>query len=322
MKRYLLPETGQYYKANLHCHTTVSDGRWAPEEVKARYREAGYSVVAYTDHHIFVPHNELTDEHFVALNGVEIGAIDSAEKKTRKNCDFGLIALDPGILASPEWDKSETVPDELGRYILMKYDYAFVNAVLRDAGKQGFFVTYNHPTWSLAEYRDYMSYDGMHAVEICNYGCVVGGHDEHNARIYNDMLRAGKRLYCIAADDNHCKPGLPDYFGAFTMIRAESLTYAAIADALVKGHFYASEGPLIKTLWYEDGKVYITTSPVRGITITKPGRNIALAKAEGTLITEASFAVDADDRYFFLTAIGPDGTKAYTNAYFTDEILK
>ena len=35
MKKYLLPESGNFYKANLHCHTKVSDGAMTPEEVKA-----------------------------------------------------------------------------------------------------------------------------------------------------------------------------------------------------------------------------------------------------------------------------------------------
>ena len=45
MKKYLLPESGNFYKANLHCHTTVSDGSMTPEEVKAHYMaNAGLSV--------------------------------------------------------------------------------------------------------------------------------------------------------------------------------------------------------------------------------------------------------------------------------------
>ena len=71
MKKYLLPETGNFYKANLHCHTTYSDGRKTPEQVKERYKELGYSIVAYTDHDILVPHPELNDESFLALNGFE-----------------------------------------------------------------------------------------------------------------------------------------------------------------------------------------------------------------------------------------------------------
>ena len=32
MKKHLLPEKGNYYKANLHVHTTISDGSLTPEE--------------------------------------------------------------------------------------------------------------------------------------------------------------------------------------------------------------------------------------------------------------------------------------------------
>ena len=39
MKRYLLPEGGTFYKANLHSHSTVSDGRWSPGEIKAHYQD-------------------------------------------------------------------------------------------------------------------------------------------------------------------------------------------------------------------------------------------------------------------------------------------
>ena len=46
----LLPETG-YYKANLHCHTTIFDGKLTPEETKRVYQEQGYSIIAFTDHH-------------------------------------------------------------------------------------------------------------------------------------------------------------------------------------------------------------------------------------------------------------------------------
>ena len=43
-RKYLLPETGRFYKANLHCHTTSSDGKFTPEEIK----EAGYKGIIFT----------------------------------------------------------------------------------------------------------------------------------------------------------------------------------------------------------------------------------------------------------------------------------
>ena len=45
MRQYLLPEAGQFFKVNLHAHTVCSDGRLTPEEVKARFKETGYSAV-------------------------------------------------------------------------------------------------------------------------------------------------------------------------------------------------------------------------------------------------------------------------------------
>ena len=39
MKKYLLPEKGNFYKANLHTHSTISDGKLTPEAVKEAYKE-------------------------------------------------------------------------------------------------------------------------------------------------------------------------------------------------------------------------------------------------------------------------------------------
>ena len=66
----LLPKSG-LYKANLHCHTTVSDGRLTPLEIKELYMSEGYSIVAYTDHREYVWHKELDDENFLALPAME-----------------------------------------------------------------------------------------------------------------------------------------------------------------------------------------------------------------------------------------------------------
>ena len=70
MKKFEL--SGKSYKANLHCHTTVSDGHYSPEEVKEYYKAHGYSVIAFTDHEILLDHSDLCDEDFIALNGYEL----------------------------------------------------------------------------------------------------------------------------------------------------------------------------------------------------------------------------------------------------------
>ena len=318
MRKYLLPEKGEFYKANLHCHSTYSDGNWTPEEIKERYMKEGYSVVAYTDHNFFTSHNNLTDSNFVALNGIEYG-VNNVEfggvldMKFRKNCDICMIALYPDV------DKTY---DQINTDFVFRYTPESVNELIEGGRKNNFFVTHNHPTWSREEYTDYINYNNMHAMEICNYGCVCSGFDEHNSKIYDDMLRKGKRLYCIATDDNHNKPGRTlDSFGGFTMIKSEKLEYTAITKALLNGSFYASEGPLIESLYYEDGKVYIKTSPAQEIFITKPGKNVGKVREEGRLVDKGEFTVADNDVYFYITVVGENGTKAYTNAYFLDEIL-
>mgnify|MGYP003317810476 CR=1 FL=1 len=40
MKKYLLPKEGKFYKANLHMHTTISDGRMTLEETKEEYQKS------------------------------------------------------------------------------------------------------------------------------------------------------------------------------------------------------------------------------------------------------------------------------------------
>ena len=48
--RILLDENKNFYKANLHCHSTNSDGRATPEKLKEEYMKRGYSAIAFTDH--------------------------------------------------------------------------------------------------------------------------------------------------------------------------------------------------------------------------------------------------------------------------------
>ena len=73
MKQYLIPENGQFYKANMHTHTTVSDGSHSPEDTKAYYMARGYSVMAFTDHDVMVDHSDLNEEgKFLAITSHEV----------------------------------------------------------------------------------------------------------------------------------------------------------------------------------------------------------------------------------------------------------
>jgi len=52
---------GRFYRGNIHCHSTPSDGTLSPEDVVAAYREQGYDFLAITDHFWYYDGKGVTD---------------------------------------------------------------------------------------------------------------------------------------------------------------------------------------------------------------------------------------------------------------------
>lgn len=336
MRKFLLPEGGCRYKANLHCHTTLSDGHLTPEEVKAAYSAKGYSVVAFTDHDSFLPqHARLSDESFLALNGYEVAFTEAEEQPGRnmcRACHLCLIAKEPDNLRQVCWYHSKhfdrhtsVVQTEDAPEFDNAYTPEQINELIRRARSAGFYVTYNHPTWSREDYTRYCAYHGMDAMEIGNYDALTQGLPEYNDRVYDDMLIGGERIGCIATDDNHNKhPGTGnwDSFGCWTMIGAERLDYRSVTAALEAGAYYATEGPEINELTFEDGKLRIRTSPAERICFSTGRRHSAFcANADGSPVTEAEFEPFERDIFIRVTVIDHRGKSAWTRAYFLDELL-
>lgn len=335
MRTYLLPESGNDYKANLHCHSTFSDGKMTVEELKQRYTENGYSIIAYTDHDVFIPHPELADDTFLPLHGFEVEINEPVEVSPvtgkRKTCHLCFIALDPETIQQPCWHRSRyqfgnavnnrdkvQFDDSLPDYV-REYSSEGISDMIRIGREKGFFVTYNHPTWSQESYPQYIGYKGMNAMEIVNSTCVTMGFDDRNGRVYDDLLRSGQRLYCIAADDTH---GVKECFGGFTVIRAPKLEYRAVTDALMNGNFYCSEGPVIRDLWIEGDTVTVTVEGAREVTMTRGIRRAGAVRQTDEPVTEASFRIYPEDEYFRIVVTDAEGKCAYTNAYFVADLLE
>ena len=68
---YLISPNQKQYKANLHSHSTVSDGKKTPEELKEMYKRHGYSILAITDHEVPCNHSDLNDSEFLTITGYE-----------------------------------------------------------------------------------------------------------------------------------------------------------------------------------------------------------------------------------------------------------
>lgn len=341
MKKYLLPKDGKFYKANLHSHSTISDGKFTPEQMKEEYKKRGYSIIAFTDHNVFLSHNELTDDTFLALNGFEGDVVEDKEGEfgVKKTCHACYIALDKDYEQHPFWHRGKYswgnalmhVPtvkfDESEPDYERSYTPESINDMIRRGKEKGFFVTYNHPRWSLESYPEYSKYEGMDALEIYNGGCFVNGYGDYVPFVYDDLLRQGKKIFCIATDDNHNNDPLTsprcDSFRGFTYIKAKSLSYADVAKALKNGDFYASTGAQITELWYdtESKTVHIECSGAKTIFMNTATRNMGSAFAEGEqLLTSADFTVKDTDVYFRITVNDENGFVANSNAYFLEDL--
>ncbi|MCR5041947.1 MAG: PHP domain-containing protein [Clostridia bacterium] len=336
MRKYLLPENGNFYKANLHAHSTLSDGRLTPRELKDIYKAHGYSVLSLTDHEFMKSHHDLTDPDFLMMTGFEMGfGEDKPWNEFPKCCHVCFVALNEDEENQPCFHRSKYLSDERLREATFdenepdferEYTPECINRAMRFGREKGFFVTYNHPVWSLERYPEYSQYEGMHAMEICNYSSVVSGWDEYNPRVYEDFLHQGKRIFVQGTDDNHnrAEPDDPkwDSFGAFTVLKAPRLDYKSIAHALVAGDFYASQGPEIKALWFDEGVLHVECSPaVRIYCITKACRCMAGYGKNGAPATEADFVIEPTDGYVRISVQDEKGLRADSNAFFTDELF-
>lgn len=333
MKKILFGKDKGFYKANLHCHSTVSDGTKTPEELKEMYLKHGYSVIAFTDHDVLVPHSELNSEDFLALNGYEMEINDRVSDNFNhcKTCHLCLIALDGDNLTQVCYHREKYLFGNSPKYrdkikfdaskpdFEREYTPECINTIISEAKKAGFFVTYNHPVWSLESLNEYGKYTGMDAMEICNYSSFEQGYSEYNETRYDEMLCGGQRIYCVSTDDNHNYRN--DSFGGFTVINAPRLEYKAITDALSNGNFYASQGPEIKEIKYEDGKISVECSECRSIRLNT-GIRRAVTLCGEKAYTGAEFTVNPDDVYVRVTVTDFEGNHANSIAYFIDELEK
>jgi 5-hydroxyisourate hydrolase-like protein (transthyretin family) len=333
MKVYL-DSTKNFYKANMHCHSTNSDGRATPEKIKEEYMKRGYSVVAYTDHEHIINNSHLIDENFVAITGFEMNIGDKSMKwdpftrqfyrTTHLNLYATMPDNDVTICASPEndnWGSDElraTVKYD-GLYSMRDHNPEAISNIIKFAHEHGFLVCYNHPVWSIEFEADYLNYEDLDFIEIFNTGCDRAGLYGYE-QMFDVMVKHGKNVACIAADDNHNGKGFEahdcDSFGGWIMINADKLNYESIIDALKKHNFYSSCGPEIYSLTRDGNIVTVKTSPVRKISKQTEGRQAeAKISDRGELISEAVFKVKDNEKIFRITLEDEYGYKAYSQAY-------
>jgi hypothetical protein len=209
--------TGSYRKAQLHCHTRRSDGRFEPADLARRYRDAGYTFVCFTDHDRLTRCDEVNDETFLALPGVEETIVRGVRPLGQH---LGRLLVDD-VLGTG--DAQERITQTLA---------------------SGGIPVLHHPSWTGNLWTGSWSRQAIAAlrgpflVEIWN----PHSDSKEDARRWITAARAqGPRVFigAVAGDDCH---NAAQFNRAWVMVKVAAFTAAALREALLAGAFYASTG--------------------------------------------------------------------------------
>lgn len=333
---YISSDSKQF-KANLHSHTNLSDGKLSVDEMIAAYKERGYSVLAITDHEAPYDHSDKSDDKLLLITGYEAYIRPSEECEmdpfgpeihmnllARDKHNVAYVGYDPKFVKYMPLELAESRP-KYGTLGKREFTTEYIQKFIDEAKKAGYLVTYNHPVWSMHDEADILALDGFFSLEIYNTGSMMINGSENNLPLYERMLRQGKFIGVHGADDNHNKQPLDDFlsdsFGAWTMIIAPELSYEEIIRALDEKRFYASTGPVINALSFDGIKVHLEFSDAQRVIMhVTPKRAKNAYNHDGSSFNSADFEIPDYAPWVYFSVIAKDGTSAHTRAFTREEL--
>ena len=279
-------QDGRWYKANLHTHTTTSDGEVSVAERVQQYREQGYQILAITDHDQTNDVEGLSTEELLVVSGMETHPLcpDHYDR-------YHLVCLNV--------PHGFEIPDE-----------ADINARVALVKQAGGEAVLSHPYWSGLDINHLIAVRGHIAIEVFNATCTKFGKGFSSVH-WDNLLNLEQMIPAIAVDDTHKGR---DIFMGWTMIKAQELTITTVMEALRTGCFYASCGPVIEDLRIKDGKVILRCSPVVEVHfVCASWRGRSYFADEGEDITRAEFTLRENAKFVRVEVVDRRGKRAWTN---------
>lgn len=293
---------GQFYRGNLHTHSTNSDGILSPQDVCRRYQAEGYDFVALTDHFIGLFDYPITDstpyrnEHFTTILGAEL---HTGEMENGHLWHIVAVGL-PADFTPPDAPNFRPVKGSESA--------ADIAQRARDAGA---FVAIAHPHWSGLTQADARTLTAAHSVEIYNHGCAVDNDRGEGFVTLEQLLNEGRKLNLIATDDAHFNT--PDHFGGWVMVKATENAPDALLSALKAGEYYSSTGPDLRDIRVKKDSVEVDCSAAA--TIIVQGDCPPTVTLHGNSMTTACLPLDrlGSSPWLRITVIDRAGKRAWSN---------
>jgi len=270
---------GQWYRGNLHTHTTVSDGSLPVQETCALYRNKGYDFLAITDHDAFFP-AETFDKNLLVLPGIEIKA----------GCTQHIVLLNP-----VQAGETRHLPmNDLPRFL-----------------SPDTYTIAAHPYWSGLTSGDVATIPFFNAVEAFNGVCHRTRGKGFSSIHWDELLHTERFCHGVAVDDIH---SVEDCGKGWVMVKAVNLTTKEIIASLKKGLFYASTGVEITHLEYHKTTVTIETAdPFTAIDFIGIGPSGSRIASTDNKSTQAEFSINPAMKYLRIEITNAAGQKAWVN---------
>ena len=191
----------------------------------------------------------------------------------------------------------------------------------------GAFVTMAHPSWSQLTIEDGRSLAAAHAVEVYNHSCAIRTDRGDGFYLLDQLCNEDRRLLAVAGDDAHFHDGNLDAFGAFVLVKSESLDPEALLGALKAGEFYSSQGPRIHDVELTRKVVRVQCSPVNTIAVVT-GASAALSRV-GFGLTDVTIEYEEAKKWawrdlppvkWFRIVVIEGPRRAWTNPIWVDAL--
>lgn len=320
-------DSGNWYKGNLHSHTTISDGMLRPEEAVELFKSHGYSFLCLSEHDIYTDHRDsFNTDSFIILPGIEYSAVLYRDIGTNERLKIHHLH---GILGTQEMQ--DNAPDGLFRHLQyvppLKFFREWTGAKAAQEmadmlARHGCVTTYNHPIWSRVGEDEFAYTEGVSMLEIFNYNTVQESNTGYDVTYWDRMLRRGCHINGFASDDNHNEGLFDDACGGWVMVKAPELTHDAVVTALLDGCYYSSSGPEIHDWGVRDGVAWVECSNVNHINfvsgnIINDGTTVLGEKFQDTL-TGAKNKLKGHETYVRVECVDKYGRAAWTNPIWLD----
>jgi hypothetical protein len=295
---YLIDPSKKQYKANLHCHSVLSDGKKTPEEAARIYKDAGYDAVAFTDHWKYGEEQELAGLHI--LSGCEYNVGGSDARDAVYHIVGFAMARDPGLTTELRDDPTKTSAEKA------KIIVDAIHAV-------GGCAVLAHPAWSLNTPEQCMAAGDFDVTEIFNSVSEHGMSDRPYSGLIIDML-AGNYGFCkplLATDDSHYYAG--EHCRGIVMVEAEAAEEMGLVGALRAGKFYATQGPEVHLSRGEDGIIRLECTPAERIVFCSNVVWVRDRVVRGEGLTAATYTPHAQDCFVRAEVFDAQGNCAWSN---------